>query len=800
MSADTQLAIEDRPVPDGMRIELAISGMSCAACAGRIEKKLNKLDGVTAVVNYATERAVVTGLPRSATDTVVTTVSRAGYTATPIDPDAEIEESNDPRRLASLRRRLLVAAIVTLPLSNLTIALALVPGLRFPGWEWLCIALAVPVVGWAAWPFHRATLRNLRHRTFSMDTLVSVGVLAAFSWAVITAILPGSTGPGYWLGFGVTPAGADALYLEVAAAVTTFLLIGRYFEARARGSATDVLRALRRLGAQTARIRREDGSQVLVPADRLRVGDLVVIHPGETIPADGPVVAGASSVDTSTMTGEAAPRDVTVGDQVVGGTINLTGAIDVRAERVGSATQLEQMATLAEQAQARKARVQKLVDRVVSIFVPAVLIIAVVTFAAWILTGAPVRDAFNAALSVLIIACPCALGLATPTALMVGIGRAGQLGIVIKGPDALEASGRIDTVVLDKTGTVTTGQMTLERMTVVAGRDEGDALRRAAILEGPSEHPVGRALREAWADRDADSGTEPGIELGASAAVTDFVAQPGQGATGVVDGVPTMIGNAALLRTHDIELSDAATALAATAEDGGATCVHLAVDGSWWASFLVSDVIKPSAADGVEQLHRLGLTVVLLTGDTQAAARHIARQIAVDRAVSEVLPADKAAVIADLQAKGHRVAMVGDGINDAAALATADLGIAVVSGTDLALRSADVIVVRRHLGVLADAIAISQRTLRTIRGNLIWAFGYNIAAIPLAASGWLNPLIAGLTMSFSSIFVVTNSLRLRSFQTLSQTPRQASSQARTAPADSARATPTREVHRASHLD
>ena len=748
--------------PRDERLELEIGGMTCAACATRIEKKLNKIDGALAIVNFATERAVITGLGPEATDTVVAAVTRAGYRAIPIRDDAAIE-SNHPARLRSLRLRLLVAAILTLPLSNLTIALALVPSLRFPYWEWVCVALAVPVVFWAAWPFHLATLRNLRHGSFSMDTLVSLGVLSAFGWSVATLVLGGSDAPGYWLGYGVTPAGADTLYLEVAAAVTTFLLIGRYFEARARRSAADVLGALRGLAATQARIRRVDGTEAVVPISALRAGQVMLVQPGETVPADGVVVAGRSALDTSSMTGEPVPNDVAEGSRVLGGTVNLTGALDVRAEQVGANTQLEQMAVLAEQAQARKARVQRLVDRVVSVFVPAVIVIALGTLGGWLLAGEPARDAFNAALSVLIIACPCALGLATPTALMVGVGRAGQLGIVIKGPDALEASGEIDTVVWDKTGTLTTGELTVETsVALTSGWDERSALALAGVVEARSEHPIGGAIAEAArvacnepADRDRRCTT-----------VTDFQSLPGLGAAGRVGDRDVVLGSVALIQQRGIELTPAAAELDRHAAAEGRSCVLMSVDAVVVAGFVLCDTIKDSAAAAMAELRGLGLTTVLLTGDAEAPAQAVARRLGIDHVVAGVLPTQKAATVESLQAQGHRVAMVGDGVNDAAALATADLGLAVVSGTDLALRSADIIVVRRHLGVVADAIGLSRRTLRTIRGNLIWAFAYNVAAIPLAASGWLNPLVAGFAMSFSSILVVTNSLRLRGFTPL----------------------------------
>ncbi|WP_152362668.1 heavy metal translocating P-type ATPase [Microlunatus speluncae] len=746
--------VETVRAPATGRIELEIGGMTCAACATRIEKKLNKLDGATAIVNYATERAVVTGLPADRATDVVQAVQQAGYTADviPTDPaEADRFESSRPDRVGMLRRRLAVAAILTLPLGNLTIALALVPGLRFPYWEWLCVLIAIPVVFWCAWPFHRATLRNLRHRSFSMDTLVSLGVLSAFGWSVVSLITGAPDDRGYWLGYGITPAGADSIYLEVAAAVTTFLLTGRYFEARARRSAADVLGALNRLAANRVRLVR-DGEERVVDVAELRVGDSFAVRPGETIAADGTVTDGSSSIEVSMMTGEPLPVEAEPGAGVLGGTINLTGRLLIKATQVGEQTQLAQMAVLAEQAQARKARVQRLVDRVVAVFVPAVLIIAVLTLAGWLIGGAGVREAASAAISVLIIACPCALGLATPTALMVGVGRAGQLGIVIKGPDALEASGEIDTVVLDKTGTLTEGSVAVRSVQVVGELAEPEVIRLAAAVERHSEHPVGAAIA-ALAEPESPAPD-----------VIDFAAEPGLGARGSVAGRQVVIGNTKLLDRHGIAVPDPAAAALAEAEAEGQTGVLVAVDGTVVAVLGLADTIRDSAAGAVAELRRLGLSTVLLTGDNERAANAVGRAIGVDAVIADVLPTQKAAAIESLQAGGAKVAMVGDGINDATALATADLGLAVINGTDIALRSADLILVRRHLGVIPDAIELSRKTLRTIRGNLIWAFGYNIAAIPLAAAGWLNPLIAGVAMSLSSVFVVTNSLRLRSFR------------------------------------
>ncbi len=740
----------------GTAVELDIGGMSCAACAARIEKKLNKLNGVRATVNYATERALVTGPIDEAG--AIAAVEKAGYSARPTRPAGEAgdgaPEDHTGRvgddRVRMLLRRLVVAAILTIPLGDLAIVLALVPSLRFPFWEWVCVLMALPVVFWCAWPFHQATLRNLRHGTFSMDTLVSLGVLSAFSWSLISIILGSEDTTGYWLGYGITPAGADAIYLEVAAGVTMFLLTGRYFEARARRSAQGVLGALNALAPTQVR-RLRDGVEEIIPIRELNRGDHFVVRAGERIATDGQVIAGSSAVDTSMMTGESVPVEVSPDSSsstVLGGTVNITGRLVVLAERVGAHTQLAQMAALAEQAQARKARVQHLVDKVVAVFVPVVIGLALLTLAGWLLTDHGARQSFSAALSVLIIACPCALGLATPTALMVGVGRGGQLGILIKGQDALEASGRIDTVVLDKTGTVTTGVMTLDRVAVVGDETEETQVRRwAGAVEAHSEHPIAQAIAA-------------GVTPEQAAAVTGFETHPGLGARGEVDGHVVEVGNE---RFVTAPAPAGLQAVIDEARAAGRTVVLAAVDGRVRGVFAVADQLKDGAHTAVDRLRRLGLRTVLLTGDHERAARAVGDALGVDEVIAGVLPTDKAATIEALQAQGRRVAMVGDGINDAAALATANLGLAVVSGTEIAMRSADIILVRRHLGVIPDAIELSRATLRTIRGNLLWAFGYNLAALPLAAAGLLNPLIAGVAMSMSSLFVVTHSLRLRTF-------------------------------------
>ncbi len=749
MSTDTTPEATDAGLEG--RVELDISGMTCAACANRIEKKLNKLDGVRATVNYATERAVVLGMTPQHVSELISTVQAAGYDATQVVEGEAPDGYSD--RVKLLRTRLLVAALITFPLGDAAIVLALTPQLRFPGWEWALIVGAIPVVFWCAWPFHRAAWRNLRHGATSMDTLVSLGVLSAFTWSVVATILGSPDETSYWFGYGVAPAGADTLYLEAAAAVTTFLLAGRYVEARSKRSARGVLEAIGNLAPKTVRVVR-DGVEQVVPIGTLKVGERFVVRPGERIATDGQVLVGASAVDTSAMTGEPAPIEVTVGDRVLGGTTNTTGALIVEAEKVGAHTQLAQLAVLAEQAQARKASVQTLVDKVVAWFVPSVLGIALVTLIVWLAIGAGSRAAFSAAMSVLIIACPCALGLATPTALLVGVGRGGQLGILIKGPDALEASGVIDTVVLDKTGTLTTGTMALVGVHSFDDTDADELLALAAGVEHYSEHPIGRALVAGAAARE--------LVLPEAGEVT---ALPGHGLRGTVaGGRAVVVGNRELMVEQGFDVPGAAEQVAEAAAEAGRPAVLLAVDGVVRGAFDVADELKPSAVAAVERLRALGLHTVLLTGDRRGAAESVGRDVGVDEVVAEVLPAGKAAVVERLQADGRRVAMVGDGINDAAALATANLGMAVVSGTDVAMKSADIILVRRNLDVIPDAIRLARRTLGTIRGNLVWAFAYNVAAIPLAASGRLNPLIAGFAMSLSSVFVVTNSMRLRKFE------------------------------------
>ncbi|MFB9691229.1 heavy metal translocating P-type ATPase [Amycolatopsis plumensis] len=740
--------------PTAQSVELAVGGMTCAACAARVERKLNKLDGVRATVNYATERATVRCPPEFDPEALTSAVAAAGYTAEIRRGAAHDARQQDAHaaRVRDLRRRLGVAMLLSIPLGNLSIALALVPSLRFPFWELLCLVLATPVVFWAAAPFHRAAWRNLRHGSSSMDSLVSLGVFASYGWSAWSVLFGGSGAAGYWLGFGTTAAGADSVYLDVAAGVTTFLLAGRYFETRARRAAGDLLRALDALAAKDVRVLR-DGAEVTVAVAHLARGDEFVARPGEKIAADGEVVLGMSTVDVAAVTGEPVPIEVAPGTRVIGGSINRSGRLVVRANEVGANTQLAQMSALAERAQERKAAVQRLVDLICAVFVPVVLGIAAATLSAWLLAGQPARAGFGAAVSVLIIACPCALGLATPTALMVGVGRGAQLGILVKGPDALEASRRVDTVVLDKTGTVTSGRMTVTEVRPLASRTEHEVLRVAAAVEAASEHPIAAAVVARAA-------------LDAPPEVTDFVALPGLGASGVVDGVPVLVGRARLLVENGVDVPPAVAAEVAAAEALGSTVVLAACAAEVAGLLVVRDEVKPSAAEAVRALHEMGLRTVLLTGDNDVTARAVAAEVGIGDVRAGVLPTEKASVIERLRAGGHRVAMVGDGINDAPALATADLGLGIATGTDIALRAADLILVRDDLRVVPDALRLAHRTLGTIRGNLAWAFGYNLAAIPVAAFGLLNPLIAGAAMSLSSVLVVSNSLRLRGFASI----------------------------------
>jgi Cu+-exporting ATPase len=733
-------------------VELAIGGMTCASCANRIERKLNKLDGVTATVNYATEKARVDAPAGVDPAVLVAQVEAAGYTAELPRPAARDEEAapeDDPTR--PLRDRLITSAVLAVPV----IALAMVPAWQFTYWQWISLALAGPVVTWAAWPFHRAAWANLRHGAATMDTLISMGVLAAFAWSLYallfgTAGVPGMTHP---FELTISPSdGAGNLYLEVAAGVTTFILAGRYFEARSKRRAGAALRALLELGAKDVAVLR-DGTEVRIPVERLAVGDRFVVRPGEKVATDGVIEQGTSAVDASMLTGESVPVEVGPGDSVVGATVNAGGRLVVRATRVGADTQLAQMATLVEDAQNGKAAVQRLADRISGVFVPIVIALAVATLGFWLGTGAGAAAAFTAAVAVLIIACPCALGLATPTALLVGTGRGAQLGILIKGPEVLESTRRIDTVVLDKTGTVTTGRMELVAVHAGDGVDEDEVLRLAGALEDASEHPVAAAITRGARER-----------VGALPAVDGFTNIEGLGVQGIVDGHAVLVGRPALLEEWSQPLDDDLAAHLAAAQADGRTAIAVAWDGAARAVLVVSDTVKPTSAEAIAQLRALGLTPVLLTGDNEAAAHAVAADVGIQEVVAEVLPADKVDVVKRLQDEGKVVAMVGDGVNDAAALAQADLGLAMGTGTDVAIEASDITLVRGDLRAAADAIRLSRRTLATIKGNLFWAFAYNVAALPLAAAGLLNPMIAGAAMAFSSAFVVANSLRLRRFR------------------------------------
>jgi Cu+-exporting ATPase len=725
-------------------IELPISGMTCASCANRIERRLNKLDGVTASVNYATEKARVDYDPGAVgPDQLVAAVESAGYQAA---LPADEPEPADP-----LLRRLIVSALLSVPV----LLLAMIPALQFDNFQWLSLQLVTPVVLWGAWPFHKAAWANLRHGAATMDTLISLGTLAAWLWSLYALFLGDAGMNDMRMAFELVPdpgAGADQIYLETAGIVTTFLLAGRYFEARAKRRAGAALTALLELGAKDVAVLDADGSERRVPVDQLAVGDRFVVRPGEKVATDGVVEAGTSAVDMSLLTGEAVPAEVSPGSSVAGATVNAGGRLIVRATRVGADTALAQIARLVEQAQTGKAEVQRLADRVSGIFVPIVIALSVATLGFWLGTGESATFAFTAAVAVLIIACPCALGLATPTALMVGTGRGAQLGLLIKGPEVLESTRRVDTIVLDKTGTVTTGRMSLVEVVVADGVDRDEALRLVGALENASEHPIARAIAAAAGH--------------ALPAVEGFTNRAGLGVEGVVEGHGVIAGRPALLADWALHLPPELDAARAAAEARGQTAITAGWDGRATAVFVVADTLKPTSAEAVAALKALGLRPVLLTGDNATTARAVAAEVGIDDVIAEVLPADKADVVQRLQAEGRVVAMVGDGVNDAPALAQADLGLAIGTGTDVAIEASDLTLVSGDLRAAVDAIRLSRATLRTIKQNLGWAFGYNVAAIPLAAIGLLNPVIASLAMVCSSLSVVSNALRLRRFHTL----------------------------------
>jgi len=742
----------------GHSVDLTIGGMTCASCAARIEKKLTRLDGVSATVNFATEKARVSYPDSVSPGDLVTVVEQAGYSATlPVprrtEPGGALPISAEGQDGAGLLlQRLVISAVLTVPV----VALAFLPALQFRYYQWFSLALATPVLIWGAWPFHKGAWVNVRHRAATMDTLISVGVSAAYLWSLYALFLGSAGAPGLRTGFVLLArdATANSTYLDVAAGVTVLVLTGRYLEARAKRRSGAALAALLSMGAKDVAVLRH-GLEVRLPVERLAVGDRFVVRPGEKIAADGVVEDGYSAVDTSMLTGEPVPVEVTVGDQVTGATVNASGRLVVRASQVGSDTQLAQMVALVEDAQNSKAAVQRLADRVSAVFVPVVIAISILTLITWLALGQPAVAAFTAAVAVLIIACPCALGLATPTALLVGIGRGAQLGILIKGPEVLESTRKIDTVVLDKTGTVTTGQMSLVAAIPAPGEDADQLMRLVGAVENASEHPVGAAIATGAVHR-LRAGLPP---------VTGFAGHPGLGAAGEVGGHAVAAGRRAWLEQEwAVEIPADIADAAAAAEAGGQTAIYAGWDGRVRGVLVVSDTVKPTSAEAISELRRLGLRPVLLTGDNARAAAAVAARVGIDEVIADVLPAGKADAIRQLQAAGRVVAMVGDGVNDAAALAQSDLGMAMGTGTDVAIEASDLTLVRGDLRAAPEAVALSRRTLRTIKTNLFWAFAYNVAALPLAALGLLNPLISGAAMAFSSVFVVSNSLRLRRFQ------------------------------------
>jgi P-type Cu+ transporter len=731
--------------------------MTCAACATRVEKKLNEIPDVIASVNVATEKATVTAPSSLHIERLIRAVEQAGYEAEPActsasaDPESS-DKSGDAAVVAYLRRRLIVALVFFVPLSDLSVQLSLFPSFRFPGWQWVLVALAVPVAGWAAWPFHAAALKAARHGFTSMDTLVSLGIIAACGWSAYAMFVLDAGQVRQRPLQLLFHASGGGIYLEVAASVTTFLLAGRWYEAQARRDAGDAMRDLAAAGARDAWLLLPEGTERLVPVARLRAGDRFVVRPGEVIAADGMVEFGESAVDTSMMTGESVPAEAAVGARVTAGTVVVSGRLVVVAERTGVDTQLARLIALVERAQADKSAVQRLADRICGVFVPAVIAAALLTLAGWLAAGAPAERALSAGLAVLIIACPCALGLATPAALVVACGRGAQLGIFIKGYQALEASRSVDTVLLDKTGTLTTGVMTATGVEVVPGVRREVLLRNLGALEDASGHPVAVAV----------SGFAR-AELTELPRAAGFVSLPGLGVSGAVDGVEVIAGREQLFRDRALIIPDGLAIRCGEWAAAGRTVVLAGWDGQARGAVAVADTLKPSAPAAVEQLRRLGLRTVLLTGDSEAVAQAIAAEAGVDEVIAGAMPAGKAALVEGLRAQGRRVAMAGDGINDAPALAAADLGLALGSGTDVAISAADLILMRDDLRVVPEAISLARATLTVIRRNLAWAFGYNIAAIPLAAAGFLNPLIAGAAMAASSAFVVASSVRLRRF-------------------------------------
>lgn len=749
-------------------VELAIGGMTCASCAARIEKKLNRMEGVEATVNYATEKARVTFSDEVSVKDLIGTVEATGYTAAPPKPkqqapvsadggsgtgSGEAEEEDDPE-LRTLRERLITAVVLAVPV----IAMAMIPPLQFEYWQWLSLTLAAPVVVYAGWPFHRAAWKNARHGAATMDTLISVGTIAAFAWSLY-ALFWGHAGiPGVTHPFELTiqrSDGSSNIYLEAAAGVTAFILAGRYFEARSKRKAGAALRALMELGAKEVTVLR-GGEEVRVPTAELKVGDHFLVRPGEKVATDGLVIEGSSAVDASMLTGESVPVEVGPGDGVTGATLNAGGRLVVEATRIGSDTQLARMAKLVEDAQTGKAAAQRLADKISGVFVPVVILLAIATLFTWLATGEGWAAAFTAAVAVLIIACPCALGLATPTALMVGTGRGAQLGILIKGPEVLESTRQVDTVVLDKTGTVTTGKMALLGVRTADSTDEDEVLRLAGALENASEHPIAQAVAAGAVEK-----------VGKLPALEDFANIPGLGVQGVVDGHAVLVGREKLLAEWEIHLPEELKKAKAEAEAQGRTAIAVAWDGEARAVLEVADAIKETSAEAIVRLRKLGLKPILLTGDNEAVAQAVAAEVGIDEVIAEVMPEDKVDVVKRLQAEGRSVAMVGDGVNDAAALAQADLGLAMGTGTDAAIEASDLTLVRGDLRVAADAIRLARRTLGTIQSNLFWAFVYNVAALPLAAMGMLSPMIAGAAMAFSSVFVVGNSLLLRRFKAVS---------------------------------